>query len=37
VTLFLPKGVIGLLRKRERADGGGATGAMAMKAGEPAE
>jgi urea transport system permease protein len=37
VTLFLPKGVIGLLRKRERADSGGATGAMAMKAGEPAE
>jgi urea ABC transporter permease protein UrtC len=37
VTLFLPKGVIGLLRKRERADGGGATGAMAMKAGERAE
>jgi urea ABC transporter permease protein UrtC len=36
VTLFLPKGVIGLLQRRERASDG-ASGAMAVKAGEPAE
>jgi urea ABC transporter permease protein UrtC len=36
-TLFLPKGVIGLLQRRERADRGGASAAMAVKAGEPAE
>jgi urea ABC transporter permease protein UrtC len=36
VTLFLPKGVIGLLPRRERARGG-ASAAMGVEAGEPAE